>query len=121
VAEVVLTAFLILTILGATDTAAPVGFAGLPIGLVLTLIHLVGIPVTNTSVNPARSIGPALFVGGWALSQLWLFVIAPLIGAALAAVVYMAMRQPEVVISARQAEQALGSQQVERERRGQRP
>jgi len=81
--EVVLTAFLILTVLGATDITAPVGFAGLPIGLVLTLIHLVGIPVTNTSVNPARSIGPAIFVGGWALGQLWLFVLAPLIGAAL--------------------------------------
>src|SRR3989441_5812076 len=82
--EVVLTAFLILTVLGATDITAPVGFAGLPIGLMLTLIHLVGIPVTNTSVNPARSIGPAIFVGGWALGQLWLFVLAPLIGAALA-------------------------------------
>jgi len=121
IAEVVLTGFLILTVLGATDITAPVGFAGVPIGLVLTLIHLVGIPVTNTSVNPARSIGPAIFVGGWALSQLWLFVIAPLIGAALAAVVYMAIRQPEVVITARQAEQALASQQVERERRGPRP
>jgi len=120
IAEVVLTGFLILTVLGATDITAPVGFAGVPIGLVLTLIHLVGIPVTNTSVNPARSIGPAIFVGGWALSQLWLFVIAPLIGAALAAVVYMAIRQPEVVITARQAEQALASEQAERERRGQR-
>src|SRR5207247_9704472 len=90
--EVVLTAFLILTVLGATDISAPVGFAGLPIGLVLVLIHLVGIPVTNTSVNPARSIGPAPFVGGWALSQLWLFVLAPFIGAALAAGVYRALR-----------------------------
>ena len=104
--EVVLTAFLILTVLGATDITAPVGFAGLPIGLVLTLIHLVGIPVTNTSVNPARSIGPAIFVGGWALGQLWLFVIAPLIGAVLAAGVYQAMRQPAVLMTARQAEQA---------------
>jgi aquaporin Z len=95
-AEIVLTAFLVLTVLGATDITAPVGFAGLPIGLVLTLIHLVGIPVTNTSVNPARSIGPAIFVGGWALGQLWLFVIAPLIGAALTAGLYQAMRQPEV-------------------------
>ena len=99
--EVVLTAFLILTVLGSTDTGAPVGFAGIPIGLVLVLIHLVGIPVTNTSVNPARSIGPALFVGGWAVSQLWLFVIAPLIGAVLAVAVYMAMRQPEGVMTAR--------------------
>src|SRR5712692_1611176 len=93
--EVVLTAFLILTVLGSTDTGAPVGFAGIPIGLVLVLIHLVGIPVTNTSVNPARSIGPALFVGGWAVSQLWLFVIAPLLGAVLASAVYRTIRQPE--------------------------
>jgi aquaporin Z len=93
--EIVLTAFLVLTVLGATDISAPAGFAGIPIGLMLVLIHLVGIPVTNTSVNPARSIGPALFVGGWALGQLWLFVIAPLIGAVLAAGVYLAMRQPE--------------------------
>jgi aquaporin Z len=114
--EVVLTAFLVLTVLGATDISAPVGFAGIPIGFVLTLIHLVGIPVTNTSVNPARSIGPALFVGGWALGQLWLFVIAPLIGAVLAVGVYMAMRQPEVLLTARQAEQALESQQAERDR-----
>jgi aquaporin Z len=119
--EIVLTAVLLLTVLGATDVSAPVGFAGLPIGLVLVLIHLVGIPVTNTSVNPARSIGPALFVGGWALGQLWLFVLAPLIGAALAAGVYRAMRPSEVGIPACQAAQALESQQVERERRGPRP
>jgi aquaporin Z len=116
VVEIVLTAFLVLTVLGATDVSAPVGFAGLPIGLVLVLIHLVGIPVTNTSVNPARSIGPAVFVGGWALSQLWLFIVAPLIGAVLAVGVYQAIRQPEVLISARQAEQALESQQAERDR-----
>ena len=73
--EVILTFFLVLTVIGATDLKAPVGFAGIPIGFVLVLIHLVGIPVTNTSVNPARSIGPALFVGGWALQQLWLFII----------------------------------------------
>ena len=79
--EIVLTTFLVFTVIGATDPAAPVGFAGIPVGLVLTLTHLVGIPVTNTSVNPARSIGPALFVGGWAVSQLWLFIIAPLVGA----------------------------------------
>src|ERR1043165_9009728 len=103
VAEIVLTAFLVLTVLGATDISAPVGFAGLPIGLVLVLIHLVGIPVTNTSVNPARSIGPAVFVGGWALSQLWLFVVAPLLGAVLAVGVYQAIHQPEVPITARQA------------------
>lgn len=84
-AEVVLTAFLVFTVLAATDRIASVAFAGIPIGLVLTLIHLVGIPVTNTSVNPARSIGPALFVGDWALEQLWLFIVAPLLGALLAA------------------------------------
>jgi aquaporin Z len=84
VVEVVLTAFLVLTVLGATHPAAPIGFAGIPIGLVLTLIHLVSIPVTNTSVNPARSIGPAVFVGGWALGQLWLFILAPLLGSVLA-------------------------------------
>jgi aquaporin Z len=116
VVEIVLTAFLVLTVLGATDISAPVGFAGLPIGLVLTLIHLVGIPVTNTSVNPARSIGPAVFVGGWALEQLWLFVVAPFVGAVLAVGVYQAIRQPEALITARQAEQALESQQAERDR-----
>lgn len=116
IVEIVLTAFLVLTVLGATDISAPVGFAGLPIGLVLVLIHLVGIPVTNTSVNPARSIGPAVFVGGWALSQLWLFVIAPLLGAVLAVGVYHVIRQPEAPITARQAEQALESQQAERAR-----
>lgn len=115
VVEVVLTAFLVLTVLGATDVAAPVGFAGLAIGLVLTLIHLVSIPVTNTSVNPARSIGPAVFVGGWALGQLWLFIVAPLIGAAVGAGVYLALRAPAPAISTKQAERALESEQVERE------
>src|SRR5688572_18387377 len=86
--EIVLTFFLVFTVLAATDRIANAAFAGLPIGLVLTLIHLVGIPVTNTSVNPARSIGPAIFVGDWALEQLWLFIVAPLIGAALASVVH---------------------------------
>ncbi len=84
VAEVVLTFFFLLVILGATDRRAPAGFAPIAIGLGLTLIHLVGIPVTNTSVNPARSTAPALFVGGWALAQLWLFWVAPIVGAALA-------------------------------------
>jgi aquaporin Z len=112
--EIVLTAFLVLTVLGATDINAPVGFAGIPIGLVLVLIHLVGIPVTNTSVNPARSIGPAVFVGGWALEQLWVFIVAPLIGAVLASALYRGMRGPEVPITARRAEQALGSEQAER-------
>ncbi len=114
VAEVVLTFFLVFTILGSTDVKAPVGFAGIPIGLVLTLIHLVGIPVTNTSVNPARSIGPAVFVGGWALSQLWLFIVAPIIGAAIAAAVYGIVRSTDVLIPAREAERALESEQVER-------
>jgi len=80
VAEVVLTMFFLLVIMGATDSRAPKGFAPIAIGLCLTLIHLVCIPVTNTSVNPARSTGPAIFVGGWALQQLWLFWVAPLIG-----------------------------------------
>jgi aquaporin Z len=84
VTEVVMTFFFLLIILGATDERAPAGFAPLAIGLALTLIHLISIPVTNTSVNPARSTGPALIVGGWALSQLWLFWVAPIIGAALA-------------------------------------
>jgi len=116
VAETVLTMFLVLTVLGSTDIKAPVGFAGLAIGLVLTLIHLVGIPITNTSVNPARSIGPAIFVGGWALEQLWLFIIAPLIGAAIAAGVYGAIRLPAEPLSTPQAEQALASEQAERKR-----
>lgn len=80
-AEVVLTGMLVFTVLSATDRIANVAFAGIPIGLVLTLIHLVGIPIDNTSVNPARSLGPAVFVGGWALEQLWLFIVAPIAGA----------------------------------------
>jgi aquaporin Z len=88
VAEVVLTFFFLLIILGSTDGRAPAGFAPIAIGLGLTLIHLISIPVTNTSVNPARSTGPAIFVGGWALGQLWLFWVAPILGAALAGVTY---------------------------------
>jgi len=88
VCEVVLTAGFLFVILGATDKRAPAGFAPIPIGLALTLIHLISIPVTNTSVNPARSTGPALFVGGWALEQLWLFWVAPIAGAILAALLY---------------------------------
>jgi aquaporin Z len=87
-AEVVLTFMFLMIILGATDTRAPKGFAPIAIGLGLTLIHLIGIPVTNLSVNPARSTGPAIFVGGWAVEQLWLFWVAPIVGAALAGVVY---------------------------------
>jgi len=88
VTEVVMTFMFLLIILGATDRRAPAGFAPIAIGLGLTLIHLISIPVTNTSVNPARSTGPALMVGGWALQQLWLFWVAPLIGAALAGASY---------------------------------
>ncbi|MBN1512728.1 MAG: aquaporin Z [Phycisphaerae bacterium] len=88
VAEVVLTFFFLFVILGATDSRAPAGLAPIAIGLCLTLIHLVGIPVTNTSVNPARSTGPAVFVGGWALTQLWMFWAAPIAGAILAGMVY---------------------------------
>jgi aquaporin Z len=84
---------------------------------VLTLIHLVGIPITNTSVNPARSIGPAIFVGGWALQQLWLFIVAPLVGAALAAIAYTAIRLSDVIITTPEAERALVSEQVERKLR----
>jgi aquaporin Z len=88
VAEAVLTFMFVLIIHGATDRRAPAGFAGIAIGLALTLIHLVSIPVTNTSVNPARSTGPAVFVGGWAIHQLWLFWLAPIVGGALAGLVY---------------------------------
>lgn len=88
VAEIVLTAFFLFVICGATDRRAAAGFAPIAIGLCLTLIHLIGIPVTNLSVNPARSTGPALFVGGWAIEQLWLFWVAPLIGGAIGGAVY---------------------------------
>jgi aquaporin Z len=88
VSEVIMTFMFLIIILGATDERAPKGLAPIAIGLGLTLIHLISIPVTNTSVNPARSTGPAVFVGGWALGQLWLFWIAPIIGAALGGVVY---------------------------------
>ena len=88
VCEVVMTMFFLIVILGATDTRAPSGFAPIAIGLGLTLIHLISIPVTNTSVNPARSTGVALYVGGWALGQLWLFWLAPIVGALLGAFAY---------------------------------
>jgi aquaporin Z len=86
--------FLII-ILGATDGRAPHGFAPIAIGLGLTLIHLIGIPITNTSVNPARSLAPALFVGGWALAQLWLFWLAPILGAMAAGIVYRTLAEAE--------------------------
>jgi aquaporin Z len=96
VSEVVMTFMFLIVILGATHKRAPVGFAGLAIGLALTLIHLISIPVTNTSVNPARSTAPALFVGDWALQQLWLFWLAPLIGAALAGFIYRSVLEGDV-------------------------
>lgn len=95
VAEIVLTFMFLFVILGSTDKRAPAGFAPIAIGLCLTLIHLIGIPVTNLSVNPARSTGPAVFVGGWALGQLWLFWLAPIVGAALAGIVYPAIAGKE--------------------------
>ena len=91
VAEIVLTMMFLVIILGATDSRAPQGFAPIAIGLGLTLIHLIGIPVTNLSVNPARSTGPALFVGGWAVKQLWLFWLAPIAGAVIGGVLYPAI------------------------------
>src|SRR5262249_62388551 len=96
VAEVVLTVRFRIVILGATDRRAPQGFAAIAIGLALTLIHLISIPVTNTSVNPARSTGPAIFAGGWALSQLWLFWVAPIAGAAIAGAVYRSVFEADV-------------------------
>jgi len=91
VAEVVMTAMFLVIIMGATDTRVPAGFAPIAIGMALTLIHLISIPVTNTSVNPARSTGVAVFAGGWALGQLWLFWIAPIVGGVLGAAVYRAI------------------------------
>jgi aquaporin Z len=105
ITESVLTFFFLFVILGATDSRAPAGFAPIPIGFALCLIHLIGIPVTNVSVNPARSTGPALFVGDWALSQLWLFWIAPLAGAGAAGVVYsllFASEAPPRVVGVRE-------------------
>jgi aquaporin Z len=93
VSEFVMTFMFLIVILGATDEKAPQGFAGLAIGLALTLIHLISIPVTNTSVNPARSISQALFVGDWALSQLWVFILIPVLGAMAAGVVYKFIRK----------------------------
>jgi aquaporin Z len=114
VTEVVLTFFLVFTVLGATDIKAPVGFAGIPIGFVLVLIHLIGIPVTNTSVNPARSISQAVFVGGWAVDQLWLFIVAPIIGAVIASLVFRLIGSSAPVMSTAKAERALESEQAER-------
>lgn len=99
VAEVVMTMFFMLIILGATDKRAPAGFAPIAIGLALTLIHLITIPVTNTSVNPARSTGVALFAGGWAVSQLWLFWVAPMAGALLGAMLHRLIATEEVALA----------------------
>jgi aquaporin Z len=96
VCEIVMTFMFLIVILGTTHKRAPVGFAGLAIGLALTLIHLISIPVTNTSVNPARSTAPALFVGGWAIDQLWVFWVAPIIGALIAGFVYRALFEGDV-------------------------
>lgn len=101
VAEIVLTAFFLIVILGSTHKDAPSQLAPIAIGLCLTLIHLISIPVTNTSVNPARSTGPAIFVGGWALEQLWLFWVAPLVGAVLGALIFTAIDHPETEASSR--------------------
>lgn len=103
VAEVVLTMMFLVIIMGATHGRAPAGFAPIAIGLGLTLIHLISIPVTNTSVNPARSTGPALFVGGWALAQLWLFWVAPLIGGVLGGVLYkwLSPQEPTAEVAGR--------------------
>ena len=95
VCEVVMTAFFLIVILGATDSRAPTGFAPIPIGFALTLIHLISIPVTNTSVNPARSTGVAVYVGGWAVAQLWLFWVAPIVGAVLGALIYRTIGDPK--------------------------
>ena len=99
VAELVLTFFFLMIIMGATDRRAPAGFAPIAIGLGLTLIHLVGIPVTNLSVNPARSTGPAIFVGGWAIAQLWLFWVAPIIGGIVGGVLYAAVFESGITMA----------------------
>jgi aquaporin Z len=107
VAEVVLTAFFLIIIMGSTDKRAPAGFAPIAIGLALTLIHLIGIPVTNLSVNPARSTGPALIVGGWALAQLWLFWVAPLLGGAIGGLTYKALFETSDAAAPKEAPRAL--------------
>jgi aquaporin Z len=113
--ELVLTCLFVLVVLFATDARAPVGFAGLAIGIALALVHLISIPVTNTSVNPARSLGPALFVGGWALAQLWLFIVAPLLGGVAAAAIHRALKVPAAErISAAEAERALEAERAAR-------
>lgn len=109
--EFVLTFVLVITVIGATDIDAPRGFAGIPIGLALALANIVAIPVTNASINPARSIGPAVFVGGWAIHQLWLFIAAPLLGGAAASGVYRIIEVP--LLHAREAERGRAAREVE--------
>jgi aquaporin Z len=118
-AEVVLTGLLAFTVVATTAPTANTGFAGLAIGLVLTLIHLVDIPITNASVNPARSIGPAVFVGGWALGQLWLFVIAPMVGGTLGALAYQGLQQlpRELPVAPELPKQAVSRFEEEQQRR----
>lgn len=106
VAELVMTAIFVLVVLGSTAKKAPTGFAGLAIGFALATCHLVILPVTNTSVNPARALGPAVWVGGWAIHQVWLFFVAPLIGGAVAALVYWIIRTPDEPTPALKAESA---------------
>jgi len=108
--EFVMTFFFLLVILGATTKRAPAGFAPLAIGLCLTLIHLISIPITNTSVNPARSTGPALFVGGWALAQLWLFWIAPIAGAVCAGLLHSWLGAVDEVAERKEAERAAAAE-----------
>jgi aquaporin Z len=112
--ETLLTGLLVLTVLGATDVRAPVGFAGIAIGFVLALDHLIAIPITRTGVNPARSLGPAVWVQGWSLSQLWLFIAAPFAGAIAAAAFYTLFRPAAPLISTTEAETALPSQRLAR-------
>jgi aquaporin Z len=114
VAEMFLTSLLVFTVLGATYDRAPAGFAAIPIGLILTVLILAGIPITNGSFNPARSIGPAVLVGGWALQQLWLFIVAPMTGGVLAAVLYRTMRVPGPLLTTKQAEKSLTRQRADR-------
>jgi aquaporin Z len=109
VSEFVLTFFFLMIILGATDRRAPAGFAPIAIGFALTLIHLIGIPVTNVSVNPARSTGPALMVGGWAIQQLWLFWVAPIVGAIVAGVTYGAFSEMPEKVSTKASARTAGA------------
>jgi len=115
VTELILTFFLVFTVLGATSVKAFAGFAGIAIGLALTLVNLVGIPITNASANPARSIGPAVLVGGWALQQLWLFILAPLLGAALAAAAYGAVSVTVRVTTLTEVDRLLSKGEIGRE------